>query len=63
MDDDIFDEMNHWLRFIEQWKKESDEPVPEKALCALEIALDKAITDYKRLRLFSITKDKSDVLH
>lgn len=64
MDEDIFDEMNHWLRFIERWQQESDEPVPEQAINALEYAIEKAIKQYRHNKdFFSSQSDAKDTLH
>ena len=42
--DIIFEEIEHWLRFIKLWQKEHQAPVPEQALLSLEIALEKAMS-------------------
>ena len=44
--DTIFEEIEHWLRFIKLWEQEHEQPVPEQALLSLENALDKAMTLY-----------------
>ena len=66
MDIDIFEEMHHWLQFIERWKKETDEPIPEKALLALEQAIEKAIINYQNQKIFSDSDsdiNQDDTLH
>ena len=47
MNSDIFEEIEHWLKFIHIWESEHDEPVPNAALDALEIALEKALLTYR----------------
>ena len=46
MENDLFEEIEHWLRFIKRWEQENKEPVPETALNALEFALEKAVSKY-----------------
>jgi len=52
MNNVIFDEIEHWLEFIKLWEFENNEPVPDKALCALEYALEKAMTKYRNQETF-----------
>lgn len=54
MDNDIFEEIEHWLNFIKRWEKENKEPVPETALDALELALEKAVAKYKEEKFVTI---------
>lgn len=64
MDKDIFEEINHWLRFIERWEKENEQPVPETALNALEYAIEKAIRNYRNNEhVFKPAHKKDDRLH
>ena len=41
-----FDEVEHWLKFIEKWKSTRQEPVPEKLLELLDEALEKSLLKY-----------------
>lgn len=41
-----FDEVEHWLKFIEKWKSTRQEPVPEKLLDLLDEALEKSLVKY-----------------
>ena len=47
MEQEIFDEVEHWLEFIKHWEKENDDKVPDEVLRAIELALDKAVCLYK----------------
>ncbi len=48
MDDDIFEEVEHWLIFIKIWDDENECAVPEEILFVLEESFKKSIRDYKK---------------
>ncbi len=47
MENDIFDEVEHWIKFIKLWELENDDKLPDEILYTLEMAFEKAISSYK----------------
>lgn len=48
MNDEIFEEVEHWLIFIKIWEDENECAVPEEILLVLEESFKKSIRDYKK---------------
>ena len=48
MEQEIFDEVEHWINFIKLWEAECDDAVPEQIILALETAMIKAVNQYKK---------------
>lgn len=56
MEHEIFEEVEHWLYFIKVWDQENEEKVPDDVITALELALKKAIFNYKDRNLNLVSK-------
>lgn len=60
----IFDEVEHWLAFMREWQIENDEPVPELVLDCLENALKKNVYEYRyRNELMGPVKNSDKSMH
>jgi len=57
MEQDIFEEVEHWLSFIKVWEKENKGDLPDDVLVALDNALQNAIQVYKlKYKLLDLEK-------
>ena len=57
MEQDIFEEVEHWLSFIKVWEKENKGDLPDDVLVALDNALQNAIQIYKlKYKLLDLEK-------
>ena len=57
MEQDIFEEVEHWLSFIKVWEKENKSDLPDDVLVALDNALQNAIQIYKlKYKLLDLEK-------
>jgi hypothetical protein len=62
MNNDIFEEIEHWLKFIHIWESEHKEAVPDTVLDALELALEKALLLYRNKK-FPGDKPRDNAIH
>jgi len=57
MEQEIFEEVEHWLSFIKVWEKENKGDLPDDVLVALDNALQNAIQIYKlKYKLLDLEK-------
>lgn len=59
MEHEIFEEVEHWLAFINIWESENEGVVPEDVILALDYAFQKAIGVYKE---HYVLKDLENIL-